>query len=211
MGYHWTSSVIDSALNQGSSVWSSVHCDLFKKTIIEPMKRLPTILLLMLSLLLPLSSVIGQVSTPVYSGVIVSTPQEDGSIYHYVVYGDNLWSIAEAYGMTPSDIMILNGNSPDANEVYAGTYLLIRKAFTPTPTVETTPTAIERTPQPTIFQPSRTPIPTKTAFPTATATPPPTTSQRLFGNSRMVGLSLISASLVGIVLVVIFGFLRKPR
>lgn len=173
------------------------------------MKRLTPLLLLAVLCLIPLGTVLAQASTPVYTGVIVATPQEDGSIYHYVVYGDNLWNIAEAYGMTPSEIMILNGNSPDANEVYAGTYLLIRAAFTPTPTVETTPTPIEHTPQPTVLQPSRTPIPSKTTFPTATATPPPSTSQRIFGNSQRVGLTLISVSLVGIILVAVFGFMRK--
>lgn len=173
------------------------------------MKRSITFLLTGILLLACLSAVVAQAPTPTYTGIVTSTPQEDGAIYHYVVYGDNLWSIAEAYSMTPSDIMILNGNSPDANEVYAGTYLLIRKANTPTPIVPVTPTPVERTPQPTVIQPSRTSIPTKTALPTATATLPPSLSQRVFGNSQHVGLSLISVSLVGIILVVIFGFLRK--
>jgi LysM repeat protein len=173
------------------------------------MKRLIVLLLLILTGMMQISSVQAQASTPVYQGVIVSTPNADGSIYHYVVYGDTLWTIAEAYGVSPSDIMILNGNSPDANEVYAGTYLLIRKANTPTPYVESSPTPVEHTPRPTVFQPSRTPIPSKTPLPTATATPPPSLSQRIFGNSQHVGLAMISFSLLGIILVVIFGFLRK--
>lgn len=175
------------------------------------MKRLAVFLLMLILCFLTTTSVFAQIATPEYTGVVVSTPQADGSIWHTVVYGDNLWSIAEAYGMTPSEIMILNGNSPDADEVYAGQPLLIRRANTPTPTVETTPTPIQHTPQPTIAQPTRTPIPTKTALPTATATPPLNTSQKIFGNSQKLGLTLISVSLIGIVLVVIFGFLRKSK
>jgi len=182
-----------------------------KTTIIGRMKRLAACLIFLVLCFLSTMSVFAQISTPEYPGVIVSTPQADGAIYHYVVYGDNLWSIADAYGMTPSEIMILNGNSADADEVYAGTTLLIRKANTPTPTIETTPTPIERTLQPTISQPTLTPIPTKTALPTPTATPPASTSQKIFGNSQKVGLTMMSVSLVGIILVVIFGFIRKPK
>lgn len=182
-----------------------------KTTIIVPMKRLIALVITLFICLVPLSKGSAQVSTPEYQGVIVSTPQADGAIYHPVVYGDSLWAIAEAYGLTPSEINILNGNAPDSVEVYANTILLIRKAFTPTPTINATPTPVSHTQQPTVFQPSRTAIPTQTAYPTPTATPPPSTSQILFGNSRNVGLFMISSSLVGIVLVVVFGFLRKPR
>ncbi|MGI6259391.1 MAG: LysM peptidoglycan-binding domain-containing protein [Anaerolineaceae bacterium] len=175
------------------------------------MKRSILFLMLILLCLMAHTAVQAQASTPVYQGVIVSTPNADGSIYHYVVYGDTLWNIAEAYGVSPRDIMILNGNSPDANEVYAGTYLLIRKANTPTPYVELSPTPVEHTPRPTLNQPSRTPIPSNTPLPTATATPPPSLSQRVFGNSQHVGLTMISISLLGIILVVIFGFLRKSN
>ena len=184
---------------------------ILKTAIIEPMNRLKVLFLLMLLCLVVHTPVRAQASTPVYQGVVVSTPNADGSIYHYVVYGDTLWNIAEAYGVSPSDIMILNGNSPDANEVYAGTYLLIRKANTPTPFVESSPTPVEHTPRPTVFQPSRTPIPSNTPLPTATATPPPSLGQRVFGNSQHVGLAMISFSLIGIILVVIFGFLRKTH
>ncbi len=175
------------------------------------MKRLFALAITFIIILAPFANASAQVSTPVYPGVIVSTPQADGAIYHPVVYGDSLWAIAEAYGLTPSEINILNGNAPDSAEVYANTILLIRKAFTPSPTVEATSTAVAHTPQPTVSQPSRTVIPTKTAYPTSTPTAPPTTSQVLFGDSQRVGLFLISTSLIGIVLVVIFGFIRKPR
>jgi hypothetical protein len=48
-------------------------------------------------------------------------------------------------------------------------------------------------------------------MPTATATQPPSKVQVVFGNSKLVGGTIIGTSLLGIVLVVLFGFLRKPK
>ena len=170
------------------------------------MKKLGVILLLLFVFLIPLRQAnAGQ------NSVIISTPQADGAIYHQVVDGDTLFGIAEAYGMTPSDIMTLNGNSPDATEIYIGQFLLIRRGTIATATLESAPTIAPHTPQPTVVQPTRTPIPTKTPFPSPTPTTPPSTTQRLFGDSQRIGLTLIAGSVVGIALVVIFGFLRKPK
>jgi len=111
---------------------------------------------------LPLGSTLAQTPTPNTYGILTSTPQADGSIYHIVQPGESLWVISNAYGIPGSEIMVLNGNSPEAEEVYIGQVLLIRRANTPTPTSNVTPTPIPTTPQPTVFVPSRTPIPTKT-------------------------------------------------
>ena len=107
--------------------------------------------------------------------------------------------------------MVLNGNSPEASEVYIGDVLLIRKANTPTPTSNVTPTPIPTTPRPTVIVPSRTPIPTKTPLPTVTPTLPPSTAQILFGDSHKVGLTMVAISGIGLLLVAYFGFLKKPR
>jgi len=160
---------------------------------------------------LPLGSTLAQSPTPNTYGILTSTPQADGAIYHIVQPGESLWVISAAYGIPGSEIMVLNGNSPEANEVYIGDVLLIRKANTPTPTSNVTPTPIPTTPQPTVFVPSRTPIPTKTPLPTPTATLPPSTAQVLFGDSQKVGLTMVTISGMGLLLVIAFGFLKKPR
>jgi LysM repeat protein len=170
------------------------------------MKKLGAILILILICLIPLTQVSAK-----QTSVIVSTPQADGAIYHYVADGDTLEAIAAAYGMTPSEIMTLNGNSPDATEIYIGTYLLIKRGEVATATPEPSATIAPFTPQPTIMQPTRTPIPSKTPLPTATATPPPSVTQVLFGDSQRIGLTLIATSVIGIALVVIFGFLKKSK
>ena len=160
---------------------------------------------------LPLGSTLAQTPTPNTYGILTSTPQADGAIYHVVQAGENLWVISNAYGIPGSEIMVLNGNSPEAEEVYIGQVLLIRRANTPTPTSNVTPTPIPTTPQPTLFIPSRTPIPTKTPLPTATPTLPPSTAQMLFGDSQKVGWTMVAVSGVGLLLVIAFGFLKKPR
>lgn len=160
---------------------------------------------------LPFGRAMGQEATPNTYGILTSTPLPDGSIYHIVQSGESLWSISAAYGISGSDIMVLNGNSPEADEVYINQVLLIRRANTPTPTSNATPTPIPTTPQPTVFVPSRTAIPTKTPLPTPTPTQPPSTTQLLFGDSKKIGLSMATISGFGLLLVIYFGFVKKPR
>ncbi len=143
--------------------------------------------------------------------ILTSTPWPDGSIYHVPVEGDTLWSIAEAYGVSMRDINILNGNSPEANEIYIGQRLLIRRGEPMTATPEASPTPVPVTPSPTVFKPSRTPIPSATAIPSPTATQAPSTVQLIFGNSQRVGWTFLAIGLVGIGLVVFFGFIYKPK
>ncbi len=170
------------------------------------MKKLGLFLIITIHCLVPLTKVSAN-----QQAVIVSTPQADGAIYHHVVEGDTLYDIAEAYGMTPSEIMTLNGNSPEAIEIYSGDFLLIKLGTVATATLEPSATIAPYTPQPTVVVPSRTPIPSKTPLPSPTATTPPSTTQLLFGDSQRIGLTMIAISSVGIVLVVIFGFLRRPK
>ena len=143
--------------------------------------------------------------------IITSTPLPDGSIYHIPVEGDTLWAISEAYGVSMRDINILNGNSPEANEIYIGQRILIRRGEPMTATPEASPTAMPVTPSPTVFKPSRTPIPSATAIPSPTATQPPSRVQIIFGDSQRVGWTITTISLVGIALVVFFGFIYKPK
>ena len=177
------------------------------------MKTVKLLVLVCFALLvaLPLGSTLAQTPPQNTYGILTSTPQADGSIYHIVQPGESLWVISNAYGIPGSEIMVLNGNSAEASEVYIGQVLLIRRANTPTPTSNITPTPIPTTPRPTVFVPSRTPSPTKTPLPTATPTLPPSTAQLLFGDSQKVGLTMTVISGVGLLLVIVFGFIKKPR
>ncbi len=92
--------------------------------------------------------------------IAMNTPNADGSLDYTVQPGDTVLTIAIAYGVSVSTIDGLN--SLDTNStIYAGQKLIIRAAFTPTPTQPTsTPT----------LRPTITLWPTSTA--TSTATPP---------------------------------------
>ncbi len=90
--------------------------------------------------------------TPDVVPVEVSAPGSDGSIIHVVEKGQALWSIAITYGVTVDQIRALNGLSEN-DAIYEGQNLLVRAAYTATPTL--TPT---NTPMP----PTRTPIPPQT-------------------------------------------------
>jgi uncharacterized protein YkwD len=90
--------------------------------------------------------------------IIVSTPNEDGSIYHIVQHGDTPLGIALAYGVSLSSLNKLN-NLTEKSLIYVGGKLLIRIANTPTPT--------QSTATPTQF-------PTFTLWPTSKSTTTPT-------------------------------------
>jgi LysM repeat protein len=63
----------------------------------------------------------------ILSAVVLSTPREDGAVYHEVQYGQSLWSIAI------DDIKRLNNLI--SNDIYLGQKLLIKNVGTATPTV----------------------------------------------------------------------------
>jgi hypothetical protein len=107
--------------------------------------------------------------------ILTSTPMPDGAIVHIVQEGENLASIAEAYGASMPDIRALNGMAPTSNLIFPGQSLIIRLPLpateTPTPTI----TVPRPTRTPTVITPSRTPRPTRTVTPTLppSATPNP--------------------------------------
>jgi LysM repeat protein len=148
---------------------------------------------------------------PTYYGVKVSTPNADGSIYHTVADGDRLEWISAAYGVPARTIQTQSGNSPDATELYVGNVLVIRFPNTPTPTNQFPPTPTRLTPTPTIPRPTRTPIPTRTPLPTLTPTATVPAYYAVVGDSQRVGLVMAGSSLVGLILVVVFGFLKRPK
>lgn len=70
-----------------------------------------------------------------YTPLETVTPVDDGTIIHIVGYGQTLWSIAIAYGITVNDIRSLNGIASDSDVITIGQKLIIRPAniFSPTP------------------------------------------------------------------------------
>ena len=105
---------------------------------------------------------------PTKSIMVLNPPNADGSLTYTVQSGDTLLGIAIAYNISLNDLFALNGLTAKSL-IYSGQKIIIRAAYTPTPTYPTlTPTGI-----PTITSwPTSTPTSTKTLFP-PTSTPSP--------------------------------------
>jgi LysM repeat protein len=91
------------------------------------------------------------------------TPGPDGEIIHTIKAGQSLISISQAYSITLTTLLELNGLNKDSL-IHPDDQLIIRPSFTPGPTREDTPT-------PTRILSTSTQRPTRT--PTQTAQPKP--------------------------------------
>jgi LysM repeat protein len=139
-------------------------------------------------------------TAPLVQPVVVSTPQPDGTIIHIVQYGQTLWVIADAYGISLADLLTLNGLTEDS-AIYPDEQLLIFQGTGETPT----PTATVAQVEPTI-----TPTPTQHMTNTPAAqiqTPTEESEQRsnfltniFSGDTLWVGIGLVAVSVFGIVL-----------
>ena len=145
---------------------------------------------------------------PIYP-VTINTPDKDGIIIHTVQYGETLWGIAEAYGVTISQILTNSNLSSDTTDVLEGQTLVIQTATEPTATPSPSPTIDPGTPTPTQIRPTMTPYPTSTPAPTRTATEPPSLVHRVMGDSRNVGFGLIAICGLGLLVVLYLGFLKN--
>jgi LysM repeat protein len=144
------------------------------------------------------------------SPIITSTPDNLGYVTHKVNDGESLWSIAIAYGTTMNEILINSGLGTGSTLVFPGQVLTIRTPGPATPTLPPTETPIELTPTNTPPRATRTPLPTRTPFPTATPTPRPPFVYTVFGDTQKLGIGMIAVCGLALVLVLYFGFLRKP-
>jgi len=105
-----------------------------------------------------------QAPSQILSAVVLSTPREDGAVYHDVQYGQSLWSIAIAYDTKIDEIKRLNNLT--SNDIYLGQKLLIKNAGTSTPTAA----AVTQTKAPQLTSTSATILAPDTAAVAATPT-----------------------------------------
>ena len=125
------------------------------------------------------------------AAVTVADPDKDGKVYHQVLQGQTLWSIATAYGVTTEQIRQLNGLTSESM-IYMGQKLLIM--IIPTPTMVPTTTI-------GILYANSSPMPDRTFAPTLAASVETHPSQ---GGSQWISDQAI---VIGIIAVVILGFL----
>lgn len=133
----------------------------------------------------PFATVTGTPSTT--QPVLVSTPDEDGSVYHIVQADQALWSIALAYDTTIEELKLLNRLVND--EIFIGQKLLISKKEIPTSTPVPSLTVTLGIPTSTATRPV---TPTLTWTPTPLPTPPASKES----GGKVVGLIILSAFLV---------------
>lgn len=124
------------------------------------------------------------------SAMIVSTPLEDGTVYHVALANEALWSIARNYNTTVEELKLLNGLATD--EIFEGQKILIRRPAVVTSTPTVVATATFGIPTSTATRPV-----TPTATSTATPLPVPPTS-RESGGMILVGIVLAALIAAGI-------------
>jgi LysM repeat protein len=110
---------------------------------------------------------------PTIAAAIVSTPDENGNVYHVVQPGQTLWQIALAYKTTIDQLKRLNNLTAD--DIYVGQKLLIGRAGTATPippaaTKTRDPSTV--TPFPTFAILTQTPTVATTSIPRAPVSGP---------------------------------------
>lgn len=143
--------------------------------------------------------------------VATTTPNEDGIMTHIVKYGETLWLIAIAYNVTMEEILINTGINPNTTDVFEGQKLIIKTAGPPTETPLPSETPILPTATITPPRPTRTPLPPRTPGPTSTPTKRPPILYRTFSDGQNVATVLITISGIGLILVLFFGFFKKPK
>jgi uncharacterized protein YkwD len=154
-----------------------------------------------------------QLQQVVIEPLVTSTMSPDGSITHIVRYGETLIQIADAYGITLTELYAANPDIDPAKPIYyEGEAIIIKLPYTPTPDVSATPTL----PPPTATErPTRTATLSPTPRPTRTITFTPTATPEVFrvpdGVRTGFSIFLIAGCLAGLGVVVYLGFLRSKE
>jgi uncharacterized protein YkwD len=122
--------------------------------------------------------------------VLLSTPLENGEIYHDVQPKEALWSIAIAYHTTVEEIKLLNGLATD--EIFTGQKLLVYRPDTPTASPTVALSATFGIPTSTSTVPV---APTHTTTPTSVPVPP----ESIEGGGLAAAIIIVAALLAGAV------------
>ncbi len=134
---------------------------------------------------------------------VTSTPNPDGSITYIVQPGDTLLAIATAFDISLQELYALNGLT-ETSVIYPDQTLIIRAAYTATPTQPTgTPT----------LRPSSTPWPTSTRTKVVTAAPPTATEEPTGLPSASAGgavIVIIVVALLAAGAITLMGARKKP-
>jgi len=148
----------------------------------------------------------------VVNPVITNTPQIDGSIFHEVLDGQSLWSIATTYNISIAEIIAWNNLLPTP-VIFPGERLLVRVAPTATitPTVTLTPVPPTRTITPTVTPKTPTVTPTLTLTPTPTAKPFFSIKKIDPSQRKWIGIGLVGFCAIGFLTVVVAGFIKKEK
>ncbi len=143
--------------------------------------------------------------------IVTSTPDDEGMILHRVQYGDTLFTISEAYDVPIDEILANSGMSATTTQIFEGDILVIKPASVQPPTPTSTRTRRPNTPTPTVTKVTQThtPFPTRTPGPTRTPTQQLTVLHHTFADGKIVGISLVAISALGIILLIYLGFIKK--
>jgi len=148
----------------------------------------------------------------VVSPVITNTPQIDGSIFHEVLDGQSLWSIATTYNITIAEIIAWNNLLPTP-VIFPGERLLVRVAptSTVTPTITITPIPPTRTITPTVTPKTPSITPTITLTPTPTKKPFFSIQTLESSQRKWIGIGLVGFCSIGFLAIVLLGFIKKEQ
>lgn len=141
-----------------------------------------------------INGVLPQYSIP----VVLNTPFPNGRVYHEVLYGQTLWSIAIAYGTTIKQIQGLN-NLGDDTTLYEGQTLLVR-----TDATQIAPTNVFASPQLATGTSTFTPI---TPLTPAVSTGTPGT----FSGTETSAFSVAAIGIAALILAAVFALMARKK
>jgi LysM repeat protein len=134
--------------------------------------------------------------------LVTATMKPSGAVVHEVGYGQSLWAIALAYGVTAARIRELNGMAPDDSTIWAGQWLLIVPAglVTPTPPPATAAPAAAAAPAlsaPTPIALRLSPTPAPASAPVQAVAAPPAPPET--GLASRLQIDPVLAGLLGLI------------
>jgi len=129
--------------------------------------------------------------------ITISTPDENGLVYHEVQYGQTLWAIAIEYGVKIDEIRALNNLGP-TTEIYQGDRLLVRKEAPPVLSAITVEVSVSPTNFVQLVTSTRIPTATPLSIdtPTITSTSDVNTARNSV-SGLVIGIGLVVLLLAG--------------